>query len=80
MPLCRPHRLPCRHGAGLAGVLNEVPTAAGDEFGPSAVQCESQAPSGLLEEDGLACPVVDVEELEMLIGELSGRIFRETQY
>ena len=34
------------------------------------MQCESQAPPGLLEEDGLARSVVDVEELEVLIGEL----------
>ena len=31
-----------------------------------------QAPPGLLEEDGLARSVVDVEELEMPIGELRG--------
>ena len=61
-----------RHGAGLVGVLNEVPAAAEHEFGPSAVQCESQAPPGLLEEDGLTRPVVDVEELEMPIGEFRG--------
>ena len=51
---------------------NEVPAAVEHEFGPPAVQCESQAPPGLLEEDGLARPVVDVEELEMPIGELKG--------
>ena len=61
-----------RHGAGLVGMLNEVLAAAEHEFGPPAVQCESQAPPGLLEEDGLAHPMVDVEELEMLIGELRG--------
>ena len=32
-----------RHGAGLVGVLNEVPAAVEHEFGPPAVQCESQA-------------------------------------
>ena len=52
-----------RHGAKLVGVLNEVPVAVEHGFGPTAVQCESQAPTGLLEEDGLARPVVDVEEL-----------------
>ena len=36
------------------------------------MQCESQAPPDLLEEDGLARPVVDVEELRVLIGELTG--------
>ena len=36
------------------------------------MQCEPQAPPDLLEEDGLARPVVDVEELEMPIGELRG--------
>ena len=36
------------------------------------MQCEPQAPPDLLEEDGLARPVVDVEKLEMLIGELRG--------
>ena len=61
-----------RHGAGLVRVLNEVPAAVEHEFGPPAVQCESQAPPDLLEEDGLAHPMVDVEELEMLIGELRG--------
>ena len=61
-----------RRGACLAGVLNEVPPAVGHGFGPPAVQCESQAPPGMLEEDGLACPVVDVEELVMHIGELRG--------
>eukprot|EP00614_Pseudopedinella_elastica_P014930 CAMPEP_0172581556 /NCGR_PEP_ID=MMETSP1068-20121228/792_1 /TAXON_ID=35684 /ORGANISM="Pseudopedinella elastica, Strain CCMP716" /LENGTH=78 /DNA_ID=CAMNT_0013374579 /DNA_START=1 /DNA_END=237 /DNA_ORIENTATION=- len=53
-------------------MLNEVPAAVEHEFGPPAVQCESQAPPDLLEEDGLAHPVVDVEELEMPIGELRG--------
>ena len=43
-----------RHGAGLLGVLNEVPAPVAHEFGPPAVQCESQAPSDLLEKDGLA--------------------------
>ena len=32
-----------RHGAGLVGILNEVPEAVEHEFGPPAVQCESQA-------------------------------------
>ena len=53
-------------------MLNEVPAAVEHEFGPPAVQCESQAPPDLLEEDGLARPVVDVEELRVLIGELTG--------
>ena len=53
-------------------MLNEVPAAVEREFGPPAVQCESQAPLGMLEEDGLARPVVDVKEMEMLIGELRG--------
>ena len=61
-----------RHGAGLVGVLNEVSAAAGHEFGPPAVQCESKAPPDLLELDGLAHPIADVEELEMLTGELRG--------
>ena len=61
-----------RHGAGLDGVLNDVPEAVGYEFGPPAVQCESQAHPELLEEDGLAHPMVDVEEMEVLIGELRG--------
>ena len=33
---------------------------------------ESQAPPGLLEEDGLARAVVDVKELGIIIGELKG--------
>ena len=61
-----------RHGAGLVGVLNEVQAAAGHEFGPPAVQCKSQAPPDLLEEDGLTHPMTDVEEPEMLTGELRG--------
>ena len=36
------------------------------------MQCESQAPQGLLEQDGLARPAVDVEELKAPIGELGG--------
>ena len=64
-------RLGCQ-GAGLVGILNEVPAAVEHEFGPSAVQCESRAPSDLLVKDGLARPVVDVLELEMLTGELRG--------
>ena len=36
------------------------------------MRCGSQAPSSLLEEDGLARPVVDVEELEVIIGKLRG--------
>ena len=56
----------------MVGVLNEVPAAVDHEFGPPAVQCESQAAPDLLEEDGLAHPMADVEELEMLIGELRG--------
>ena len=61
-----------RHGVGLVGMLSEVPAAVEHEFGPPAVQCESQTPPDLLEGDGLAHPMVDVEELEMLIGELRG--------
>ena len=34
----------CRRGTGLVGILNEVPAAAEYEFGPPAVQCDSQAP------------------------------------
>ena len=52
-------------------MLND-PAAVEHEFGPPAVQCESRAPPDLLEEDGLARPVVDVEELDNLIGELRG--------
>ena len=36
------------------------------------VQCESQAPPDLREEDGHARPVVDFEELGMLIGKIRG--------
>ena len=61
-----------RRGTGLVGVMNEVPAAVEHEVDPPAVQCESQAPSDLLEGDGLARPVVDVEELQMPIGELRG--------
>ena len=34
------------------------------------MQCESQAPPGLLEGDGLARPAADLEELGVLIGKL----------
>ena len=61
-----------RRGTGLVGVLNEVPDAAEYEFSPPVWQCESQASPGLLEEDGLARPVADAEELVMPIGELRG--------
>ena len=61
-----------RRGTGLVSMLNEVPAAVEHEFGPPAVKCKSRAPSDLHEEDGLARPVVDVKELEMLIGELRG--------
>ena len=61
-----------RRGTGLVGVLNEVPVAVELGFCPPAVRCKSQAPPGLLEEDGLARPVADVEEQGMLVGELRG--------
>ena len=50
-----------RRGTGLVEMRNEVPVAVEHGFGPPAVQCESQAPPDLLEEDGLAHPMVDVE-------------------
>ena len=59
-----------RYGTGLVGILNEIPTAAEHEFGPPAVQCESQVPPDLLEEDGLTRSVADVEVLGVLVGEL----------
>ena len=61
-----------RHGAGLVGMLNEIPAAVEHEFGPPAVQGKSQTPPDLLKEDGLAHPMVDVKELKGLIGELHG--------
>ena len=61
-----------RHATGLVGVLNEVTAAVEHGFCPPAVQFESQAPPDLLEEDGLARPVVDGEELVVLTGELRG--------
>ena len=61
-----------RRGTAVVGMLIEVPAAAEHEFGPPEMQLESQAPPGLLEVDGLAPPVVDVEELEMPIGDLRG--------
>ena len=55
----------------MVGLLNEIPEAVVHEFGPAAMQCKSQAPPVLLDEDRLAHhPMVDVKELEMLIGEL----------
>ena len=61
-----------RRGTGLVGMLNEIPAAVEHEFGLPAEQCKSQAPPDLLEEDGLAHPMADVEEPEMPIGELRG--------
>ena len=61
-----------RRGTGLVWMLNEVPAAVEHEFGSITVQCESQAPPDLVEEDGLVRSVVDVEELEMPIDELRG--------
>ena len=61
-----------RRGTGLVVVLKEVAVALEHEFGPPAMQCESQASPGWLEEDGLAHPVADVEGLEMPTGELRG--------
>ena len=55
------------HGAGLVGVLNEIPAAVEHEFGPPAVQCKSQAPPDLLEEDGLAHPMADVGPPEAVL-------------
>ena len=63
MPPRRPHRSPRPPWERLVGVLNEVPAAVEHKFGPPAVQCESQAPPDLLEEDGLAHHMADVEEL-----------------
>ena len=63
---------PGRRRTGLVGVLNEVPAADRHEFGPPAVQCGPQAPPDMLEGGGLARPVIDVEELEIIIGELRG--------
>ena len=48
-----------------------VPAAVEHEFGPPAVQCECQGPPDLLEEDGLARPVVDVGGLEKYFGAYS---------
>ena len=51
-------------------MLTEFSAAVEHEFCPPAVQCEFKAPPDLLEKDGLARPVVDVENLGVLIGEL----------
>ena len=64
-----------RHGAGLVGVLNEVPAAVGHEFGPPAVQCKSKAPPDLLEEDLIEHQVVDVEELFFTCSYMSWAVF-----
>ena len=62
-------------------MLNKVHEAAGGEFGPPAVQCESQVPPGLLEEDGLARFGADDEKLGMLItGEFGGNHFGDVVY
>ena len=42
-------------------MLSKVQVAVEHAFGPPAVQCESQAPPGLLEEDKIAHPMSDVE-------------------
>ena len=56
-----------RRGTGLVGMLIEVPASVGHELGPPAVQCESQAPPDLLEEDELAHPMVDVGPPEAVL-------------
>ena len=61
-----------RHGTGLVGLPKGVSARGGLEFGQPVVQCESKATPDLLEEEGLAHPGVDVEELAMPIGELGG--------
>ena len=43
-----------RRGAGLVGVLNEVPAVVEHEFGTPVVQCEYQAPLDLLEKNSEA--------------------------
>ena len=68
MPPRQPHRSP-RPPWDVFG-WGEVPAAFEHESGTPAVWCEAQAPPGMLEEDKLARPVVDVEELGMPIGEL----------
>ena len=61
---------PGRRWTGLVGLLNGVPVAAEHGPGPPTVPCQYQYPPDLLEDDGLARPWIDVEELEMPIGEL----------
>ena len=67
-----------RHGAGLVGMLNEVPKAVKHEFGHPRCRASPRPrplrPPGLLEGDRLANPnpVVDVEKLKVLISELRG--------
>ena len=61
-----------RLGTGLVWVLGEYPGSGRAFVWLTGVQRESQAPRDLLEEDGLACPVVDVEELGLHISELRG--------
>ena len=60
-----PRRLRRSHLPPFGGLLNGVPAAAGHDVAPPAVQCESQAPPDLVEEDGPARPGVDVKELGM---------------
>ena len=70
-----------RRGAELVGMLYEVQAAVEHKFGPPKVQCKSRAPPALLELDGLARPVVDVDELEIPNGELRGdRVGDDVQF
>ena len=50
-----------RHGTGLVGVLNEVPAAVEYEFGPPAVQCESELELELIQNHMTQKPVLRVE-------------------
>ena len=61
-----------RLGMGLVWCWASIPAVAELEFGPSRAQRESQAHPGQLGENGLACPVVGVVELDLHIGGLRG--------
>ena len=60
MPPRRPHWSPRPPWDEVGWYAKRGPEAVENEFGPPAVQCESQAPPELFEEDELARSVADL--------------------
>ena len=62
----------CVSGAGLAGVLDQIPGAIEKQLRPSAVRHESPSASEPLEEDGLDNLWIEIEELQLVSCLLGG--------